>query len=224
MDPPGVGGEPPAPTVAIADLEKVVNYIRSVSAGILDDDPSGSPELDKALQHPANIEFIKKFISDSQTRSMVVYRNIPKEEEGDGEDASGSGQDVAAEYKVDLTVQFFSPKLVSVGFIKRGPVIEAEKKIGSQLRVLNLECSSPFETLHSYVSNAVAPFFKSYVKKSGKSDRYIIIIIILITLNLSLILIAIFIGSSNESVQLMPFMVHFCHSHSDLIMHLFFRQ
>ena len=168
----GDGGEPPTPTVATADLAKVVQYISNVSAGILDDDPSGSPELDKALQHPANVEFIKKFISDSQTRSMVVYRNIPKDEEGDGdgEDGAGSAHDV--EYKVDLTVQFFSLKFVSVGFIKRGPVIEADKKIGSQLRILNLECSSPFETLHSFVSNAVAPFFKSYVKKSGKSDRY----------------------------------------------------
>ena len=171
MEQAGEGGEPPTPAVMTADLGKVVKYIRSVSAGILDDDPSGSPELDKALQDPANVEFIKKFISDPQTRSMLVYRNVPKEEEGDSEDGAGSTQTVAAEYKVELTVQFFSSKIVSVGFIKRGPVLEADKKIGSQVRVLNFECGSPFETLHSYVSNAVAPFFKSYVKKSGKSDR-----------------------------------------------------
>ena len=173
MDPTGEGGEPPTSSVMTADLEKVIQYIRSVAGGILDDDPSGCPELDKALQHPANVEYVKKFISDPQTRSMMVYRNIPKEEEGesDTEDGAGSSGDASAEYKVELTLQFFSAKFVSVGFIKRGAVIEADKKIGSQLRILNLECTSPFETLHSYVSNAVAPFFKSFVKKSGKSDR-----------------------------------------------------
>ena len=175
MDSSGDGGEPPTPTVATADLEKVVDYIRNVAAGILDDSPSSSPELDKALQHPVYVEFIRKFISDQQTKSMVVYRNIPKDEDGDSEDGAGNSQDIAAEYKVDLTIQFFSLRYVAVGFIKRGPVIEADKKIGSQLRILNLECSSPFETLHSYVSNAMAPFFKSYVKKSGKSDRYLYI-------------------------------------------------
>ena len=56
-------------------------------------------------------------------------------------------------------------------FIKRGAVIEGDKKINKQLHVINLENASPFDTLHSYVSNAVSPFFKTYVKKSGKSDR-----------------------------------------------------
>ena len=30
---------------------------------------------------------------------------------------------------------------------------------------------SAFETLHAYVSSAMAPFFKSFVKETGKSDR-----------------------------------------------------
>lgn len=50
-------------------------------------------------------------------------------------------------------------------------VIEGDKKVNKQVHVINLENSSPFDTLHSYVSNAVSPFFKTYVKKSGKSDR-----------------------------------------------------
>ena len=172
MDPTGEGGEPP-PSVTIAEYEKVVKFIRGVSASILDDDPSGSPELTKALQDPVYVEYIKKFISDPQIRSIIVYRTVPKDEEGDGDAEDGPGTDMPslAVYGVDLTVQFLAPKYVSVGFIKRGPVVEGEKKIGLQLRVLNLECTSPFETLHSYVSNAVSPFFKTYVKKSGKSDR-----------------------------------------------------
>ena len=34
-----------------------------------------------------------------------------------------------------------------------------------------MENGSPFDTLHAYISNAVSPYFKSYVNKSGKSDR-----------------------------------------------------
>ncbi len=167
------GAESSASAVLTADLDKVLQYIKFAVAVVLDDDPAGSPELEKALQHPTNVEYIKKFINDPQTRSMVVYRNVSKEEEGETDAEDGAVTLAKSfEYRVELAVQFFGPKFVSVGFIKRGAVVEADKKIGSQLRLLNLECSSPFETLHSYVSNAVATFFKSYVKKSGKSDRY----------------------------------------------------
>ena len=36
---------------------------------------------------------------------------------------------------------------------------------------MTLSEGSPYETLHSYVSTAVAPFFKSFVRESGKADR-----------------------------------------------------
>ena len=59
----------------------------------------------------------------------------------------------------------------SVLVIKRGPVLEADKNFSSQVRVMSLSDGSPYETLHAYVSNAVAPFFKSYVRATGKADR-----------------------------------------------------
>lgn len=62
----------------------------------------------------------------------------------------------------------------SILIIKRGTVIEADKSIPTQVRCLNLSDGSPYETLHSYVSNAVAPYFKSFVKESGKLDRLVV--------------------------------------------------
>lgn len=56
---------------------------------------------------------------------------------------------------------------LSVQLIKRGPIIESDKKFNSQLRVISLEDSSPYETLHSYVSNTLAPYFKSYIKRGS---------------------------------------------------------
>ena len=41
----------------------------------------------------------------------------------------------------------------------------------SQVRVMNLNDASPYETLHSYISSAVAPYFKSYVRETGRAER-----------------------------------------------------
>lgn len=112
-------------------------------------------------------DYVNKFINDSQLKSILVYQTTSVlEEDGDaGENA------VKVEYGIQLSVQFISQKEAAIAFIKRGSVIEGDKKINKQVRMINLENGSPFDTLHSYVSNAVSPFFKSYVKKSGKSDR-----------------------------------------------------
>ena len=61
--------------------------------------------------------------------------------------------------------------MASIVFVKRGAVVEAEKPIVQQVRVISLSDGSPYETLHSYVSAAVAPYFKSFVRESGKADR-----------------------------------------------------
>lgn len=61
--------------------------------------------------------------------------------------------------------------MASLVCIKRGAVIEADKSIKSQVRLMNFSEGSPYETLHSYISKTVAPYFKSYVKESGRADR-----------------------------------------------------
>ncbi len=50
--------------------------------------------------------------------------------------------------------------------IKRGAIVENDKKFHTQIRIISLADSSPYETLHSYVSNTLAPYFKSYIKRS----------------------------------------------------------
>lgn len=59
--------------------------------------------------------------------------------------------------------------------MKRATVIEADKPIPSQLRIIQFNDGSPYETLHALVSKAITPYFKSYVKESGRADRYIFI-------------------------------------------------
>lgn len=40
----------------------------------------------------------------------------------------------------------------------------------SQIQLVNFSEGSPYETLHSFVSGAMAPYFKSYIKESGRAD------------------------------------------------------
>lgn len=65
--------------------------------------------------------------------------------------------------------------MASLVCIKRGAVIEADKSIKSQVRLMNFSEGSPYETLHAYISKTVAPYFKSYVKESGRADRLVAI-------------------------------------------------
>ncbi|KAH1007561.1 hypothetical protein HUJ04_004779 [Dendroctonus ponderosae] len=74
-------------------------------------------------------------------------------------------------YYVSNEVHYSNSKMSSLVCIKRNPVIEADKSIRAQVRMLNFSEGSPYEILHDYISKTMAPFFKSYVKESGRADR-----------------------------------------------------
>lgn len=164
-------------SASVVDARDFVRFIVKIVPAILEDDDqeSNSHELRNACNNAEYFERIKKFLSDPQIRALIVSKSVLKDEEEDSsgtESATESEREGKITYTIHLNVQYTAPKLTSVGFIKRSGVVEADKKISSQLRVLNLSDDSPFETLHSFVSNAVAPYFKSFVKTSGKADRY----------------------------------------------------
>lgn len=75
------------------------------------------------------------------------------------------------QYYLSNEVHFVNPRYTSLVCVKRGAVVEADKSIHSQLRLINFSDGSPYETLHSFISKTLAPYFKSYVKESGRADR-----------------------------------------------------
>ena len=168
---------PTPPEAAVVDVKNFTNYLRRVVVPLLLEGESEVPiELDTTFKDPLHVDYIRKFLGDAQTRSLLVTRTpLKDEEEGDETSSTESGAENEREkaiYSIDLDVHYTAPKLSSVAFIKRGAIVDADKKITSQIRVINLNEGSPYETLHSYISNVVAPFFKSFVRKSGKADRY----------------------------------------------------
>ena len=92
---------------------------------------------------------------------------VADEEDSDSQPSSMS----SAMFSITADIQYTNTKMSGVVVVKRGPVVEAEKPLSTQLRLMTLGEGSPYETLHDYVAGAVAPYFKSFVRDSGKADR-----------------------------------------------------
>lgn len=60
--------------------------------------------------------------------------------------------------------------MASIVLTKRTSLVESDKSIHSQLRLVFFSDGPPYETLHA-MSKTMAPYFKSYVKEKTKMDR-----------------------------------------------------
>ena len=56
---------------------------------------------------------------------------------------------------------------------KRGAVVEAEKPLNSQLRIMTLSEGSPYETLHDYVAAAVSCSAPSFITRCRTKEKKI---------------------------------------------------
>ncbi|KAL1512644.1 hypothetical protein ABEB36_002203 [Hypothenemus hampei] len=158
--------------VALVDFTDFSNFILKAATVLLpEDDSQAEPKnLVAALDDKTNQECIRKFISDPQVSTLYIQRNSSKDDEND-QPPEGEEEKEPVVYYVSNEVHYSSSKMSSLVCIKRTQVIEADKSIRAQVRMLNFSDGSPYEILHDYVSKSVAPFFKSYVKESGRADR-----------------------------------------------------
>ncbi|XP_052105179.1 cytoplasmic dynein 1 heavy chain 1-like isoform X5 [Mytilus californianus] len=165
-------GNPPSevPVQSVADHTLFLEYLCRVVPALLEDRDSATASLKTSLVEKTHTECIKKFISDPQTPALLVQRSSTKDDSEEVEGGEGDGEGVVS-YHISSEVFYSSSKVTSMILIKRGQILEADKGFPQQLRVMNLSEGSPYETLHAYVSNAVAPYFKSYIKETGKAER-----------------------------------------------------
>ncbi|TGZ69850.1 hypothetical protein CRM22_003509 [Opisthorchis felineus] len=155
---------PAQPTATLADPSALSQYLFKTVSCILEEDDDGAVILRSVLEDPTGRDAIKKFISDPQIHSLIVQKLSNKDDDEDGAESGIS-------YSVLTDVRFASSKVQSMVFIKRGAVLEADKSFSVQLRFLNFTDGSPYETLHSMISDAISPFYKSYIRESGRADR-----------------------------------------------------
>ena len=135
---------------------------------ILEDGAENLTALDAALKDKNALDLIRKFIGDAACSSLLVERTAVREAEE--QDSPREEKEIVI-YRITNTVHYNQGKMSSLVCLKKDQVIEGEKSIASQLRVISLSDGNAYETLHSYVSAAIAPYFKSYVRESGKADR-----------------------------------------------------
>ncbi|XP_017775192.1 PREDICTED: dynein heavy chain, cytoplasmic isoform X3 [Nicrophorus vespilloides] len=165
-------GSSEAHNVSVVEVKDFANYIRHATQVLLPEDEGhsdSSPALTSALDDKTNQECIRKFISESQVCTLYIQRSCSKDE--DDQPTEGEEEKEPVTYYISNEVHYTNSKMSSLVIIKRAAVIEQDKSIRSQVRIMNFSEGSPYETLHSYVSKTVAPFFKSYVKESGRADR-----------------------------------------------------
>lgn len=172
----GGGGEEAPLSQPVAAVTTFCNYLRGIVPFILQPDSSSgsSPAFLEALEKQTHLEAIRKFLSDPQVAALLIERHYLGKDEA-GEDPSStetSGDADNAIYSISVGVEYSTDRKTGAAFIKRSAVVEAEKPIAYQLRVMNLSDDSPFEILHSYVRHAVTPLFNSFVKRKG--DRYVL--------------------------------------------------
>ena len=158
----GLGASTPA------EVEQVRAYLLRVVPALLEEDVL--PDMSTfESQVKASESRLKKFIEDPQERAVFVIRTLPAEG-GEEEGETAEQTDFKPTYDVCVGLNYRPARSVGVAFIKRGTILEAEKSIRSQLRVMNFSEDSPFETLHSYIRDAVTPYFNSFVTATKKTE------------------------------------------------------
>ncbi|XP_034944602.1 dynein heavy chain, cytoplasmic isoform X1 [Chelonus insularis] len=157
---------PETQNVAIVDFTSFTNYLRKIVSILAPDEDGVSQDFISALEDKSHQEYIRKFMSDFQVWALCIQRASTKEEDG----GEGDEDKDSAMYHISNEIYFTNPKMSTLVLIKRGAVIEADKSISSQVRIVNFSDGPPYETLHA-ITKTMAPFFKSYVKETGRIDR-----------------------------------------------------
>ena len=158
----GLGASSPA------DIEQLQAYLLRVVPALLEEDVLPDLSVFEKLVKSSESR-LKKFIEDPQERALFVIRTLPAEG-GEDEGEAAEQADFKPSYDICVGLNYRPARSVGVAFIKRGTVLEAEKSIRSQLRIMNVSEDSPFETLHSYIRDAVTPYFNSFVTATKKTE------------------------------------------------------
>ena len=76
QDPAGDQSMPPAPDQAVqaVDVRILVNYLMTIVPALLEEDNTLHPSFKQCLEESNNIDKLKKFITDPQTKAILIQR------------------------------------------------------------------------------------------------------------------------------------------------------
>ncbi|KAJ3176317.1 hypothetical protein HDU87_005359 [Geranomyces variabilis] len=159
----GLAGGSVEPAAFLQHVERLLPLI-------LDSDPAETTVL---LSSPEALERAGRFCADPQVSVLYVVK-----ERAHTTDKTEDDTQRAFAITVRLEVTYNSSLTASLAVIKRFPTVEAARPLPQQLQVINLpgpgEGGNPYEALHSYIHNAVSPFFDAFAAAktvSSSTDR-----------------------------------------------------
>ena len=151
------------------DVEQIRAFMLRILPVMLEEDVLPDMSALETVVRTAD-PLLKKFSEDPQERALLVLRTLPPETEEEEGEASTTGTTAfRPTYEVSLGLNYKPTRCIGVAFVKRGAILEADKSVRLQLRVMNFSEDSPFEILHSYVRDAVTPYFNSYIQATKKA-------------------------------------------------------
>lgn len=75
---------------------------------------------------------------------------------------------------MNFEINYNQLQVASLALIKRYTILQKDKPIQAQLQIINLpgylDGGNPYETLHSYIHNAVSPYFNAYVNSKSENN------------------------------------------------------
>lgn len=155
--------------ISFASVSTLSAYLNRMVPALLEDNQPNA--FNKLLEESNTKEKLKRFITDPQTKVLLIQRYLLKEDEEDATSENSNELEEQVVYSVVDEVIFGNPKITSIVLIKKSSHIEADKMIYNQICEMILNDSNPYGTLHSYISSAVSPYFKSYVKETRRAER-----------------------------------------------------
>lgn len=175
-------------TVNAIDPVLLKTHLDKLLPILIDADPIA---LKKSLwNHPRISDKLSSFITDPSVSFAAIVKErvlsslaTPQTPGGSNNDENNTNaanllvddntQDNVYTYSFHTEFLYRDTTASSVAIIKRVPVIESTRSISSQLQLIHIpgpqEGGNAYETLHSLIHNAVAPFFDAYVSAKGGS-------------------------------------------------------
>lgn len=157
------------PPISFASVSTLSDYLSHMVPALLQENQPNA--FYKLLNESNTKEILKKFITDPQTKVLLIQRYFLKEEEEDTSTENSNDLEEQVVYSIHDEVVFVNPKITSIALIKKSSHIEADKLIYNQIYAMILNNSNPYGTLHNYISGVVSPYFKSYVKETRRAER-----------------------------------------------------
>ncbi|KAI8818344.1 dynein heavy chain [Fimicolochytrium jonesii] len=149
--------EPFAQNAVVVDPQLLLRHIEKLLPLVIDYDGS------EAFSTADAIEKAGRFCADSQTQVLYIVK-----EKGDTTEGADEGENEKPANPLSLGFDLtYSPKqIAAVAVIKRYPYLDATRSLQQQLQITNLpgpgEGGNPYEILHSYIHNAISPFFDAF--------------------------------------------------------------